>query len=165
MESSFDWLEHAGVALAALRVDEPRYPLDMYANRSSFKLYLNDAGLLMSLVAGSASLDILAGRKDINYGAIHENAVAQELRCHGCKLRYYNNTKRGEVDFIVQKTAQGKISLVEVKSGKDYRRHVALGNLLEVRDYDFDAAYVLCNGNVEKNGEICYLPVYMTAFL
>lgn len=165
MESSFDWLKHAGVALPTLRVDEPRYSLEMYASRSAFKLYLNDVGLLTSRISGTAPLDILAGRKDLNYGSVYENVVAQELKCHGYKLYYYNNTKRGEVDFVIQNTAQGMVFPIEVKSGKDYKRHVALGNLLEVRDYSFEQAYVLCNGNVEVRGQIVYLPVYMVAFL
>ena len=41
MESSFDWLGAAGVALPTLRLDEPRFPLGLYENRASFKLYLN----------------------------------------------------------------------------------------------------------------------------
>ncbi len=165
MESSFDWLTHTGVALAALRIDEPRYSLEMYANVSAFKLYLNDVGLLMSLIAGTASLDVLAGRRDLNYGSVYENVVAQELKSHGHKLYYYNNSKRGEVDFVIQDLSQGSVSLLEVKSGKDYKRHVALSNLIKVKDYDFKNAYVFCNGNIERIGEILYLPIYMAAFL
>lgn len=165
MESSFDWLTHTGAALEALRVDEPRFSLEMHANRAAFKLYLNDVGLLMSLIAGTASLDVLAGRRDINYGSVYENIVAQELKCHGHKLYYYHNTKRGEVDFVVQDLSQGSVSLIEVKSGKDYKRHVALSNLLEVKDYDFQYAYVLCNGNIERVGRVLYLPIYMVSFL
>ena len=168
MESSFDWLEHAGVALSTLRIDEPRFPLAAYANRNAFKLYLNDVGLLMSRLSGEATIDVLAGRSDINYGSIYENAVAQELLSSGHELYYYNNTKRGEVDFVVQSTTQGEISLVEVKSGKNYKRHVALNNLLGVNDYSFKNAYVLCNGNVEVTGKadkVVYLPIYMASFL
>ena len=88
-----------------------------------------------------------------------------QLRSSGHELYYYNNTKRGEVDFIVQNTTQGEISLIEVKSGKSYKRHIALNNLLDVSDYSFKNAYVLCNGNVEVTDKIVYLPIYMMCFL
>ena len=96
---------------------------------------------------------------------ILENVVAQELRAHEHELYYYNSTKRGEVDFVVQNTLQGEILLVEVKSGKSYKRHVALKSLLAANDYKFSNAYVLCNSNVEVTVAVVYLPIYMACFL
>ncbi len=165
LASSFDWLEASGVALATLRVTEPRFPLGLNADRSTFKLYMNDVGLLTSRIAGSVTLDMLAGREDVNYGSIYENYAAQELRSGGVGLYYYRSTKRGEVDFVTQDPMRGTISLIEVKSGKDYKRHRAMKNLLAVRDYEIDSAYVLCNGNVERVEAVLYLPIYMTMFL
>lgn len=165
LESSFDWLEATGVALSALRVTEPCFPLGLTADRGTFKLYMNDVGLLTYRLAGTAALEILAGRGDINYGSIYENFVAQELRSCELDLYYYNSTKRGEVDFVIQDSARGKVLLIEVKSGKDYKRHRALKNLLQVDDYEIDGAYVLCNGNLEEDDGVLYLPIYMTSFI
>ena len=165
LESSFDWLGAAGVALPALRLDEPRFPLGLYVNRASFKLYLNDVGLLMSRLSGDATRDVLSGRTDVNYGSPYENYVAQELLASGRKLFYYANTKRGEVDFVVEDQATGRVSLVEVKSGKSYKRHVALDNLLSVKDYDFFEAIVLCNANVFHERGRVYLPIYAAGWL
>ncbi len=165
LESSFDWLEATGVALATLRVTEPRFPLGLNANRSAFKLYMNDVGLLTYRLAGTVSLDMLAGRDNVNYGSIYENYVAQELRSKDAGLFYYNSTKNGEVDFVTQDLARGTVSLIEVKSGKDYVRHRALNNLLSVKDYEIESAYVLCNANVEHAGPVVYLPIYMSMFL
>lgn len=130
----------------------------MYANRAAFKLYLNDVGLLMSLIAGTAPLDVLVGRKDINYGSIYESAVAQELKCHGHKLYYYHNAKRGEVDFVIQNFSQGSVLLIEVKSGKDYKRHVELSNLLDVEDYDFQNAYRMVSTAKSLSAAILRMP-------
>ena len=165
MKSSFDWLGAAGVALPTLRLDEPRFPLGLYENRASFKLYLNDVGLLMSRLSGEASLEVLAGRSDVNYGSPYENFVAQELLASGHGLFYYANSKRGEVDFVIEDKASGSVSLVEVKSGKSYKRHVALSNLLAVGDYQIAEAIVLCNGNVEREGDRTYLPIYAAGWL
>ncbi|MEG0703506.1 MAG: DUF4143 domain-containing protein [Christensenella sp.] len=40
-------------------------------------------------------------RPDINFGAIYENVVAQELRAHGFKGYYFKNRKLGELDFVM----------------------------------------------------------------
>jgi hypothetical protein len=48
-----------------------------------------------------------------------------------------------------------------VKSGKGYKRHSALTKALKTRNYGIERAIVLHEGNVEKDGAICYLPTYM----
>ena len=37
----------------------------------------------------------------INLGSVYETAVACELKAHGHDLFYYDNSKKGEVDFLV----------------------------------------------------------------
>ena len=54
---------------------------------------------------------------------------------------------------------------IEVKSGKNYKRHSALNNVLDVKNYGIDQAIVLCEDNVSVSGKIVYLPVYMVAFI
>ncbi|MFR4025584.1 MAG: DUF4143 domain-containing protein [Alistipes indistinctus] len=46
-------------------------------------------------------LRIINGDKDINFDSVYENAVAQELAAHGIATYYYNNKKRGELDFVI----------------------------------------------------------------
>jgi len=165
LETSFDWLGQAGVALPVFRVDEPRYPLSLNENRSAFKLFMNDIGLLTSRIMGSVDLDILLDKISINYGSLYENVVAQELKSQGFSLYYYNSSRFGEIDFVVEDRSGGGVILIEVKSGKNYKRHVALSNLLRIQNYSFDNAFVLYNGNLKPQGEIAYLPVYMASFL
>ena len=54
---------------------------------------------------------------------------------------------------------------IEVKSGKDYKRHVALDNLLKNKDYNINVAYTLCNDNVQQCENRIYLPIYMIMYL
>ena len=54
---------------------------------------------------------------------------------------------------------------VEVKSGKNYKRHSALRKVLATPDYGVGRAVVLHDGNCESNGSIDYLPIYAAAFL
>ena len=50
---------------------------------------------------------------------------------------------------------------IEVKSGKDYKRHNAIRNVLADENYPINEAIVLSNENVERVGKITYAPVYM----
>lgn len=164
MQTAFDWLAHAGIALPTLKVSEPRYPLGSHADESSFKLYMNDVGLLTSRLMRDADLNILNRRSSMNYGSIFENVAAQEIMAKGFDLHYYNQGNIGEVDFLLQDAA-GDVSLCEIKSGKDYTRHRAMNNLLATENYAFAHAYVFHDGNVETNGRVEYLPIYMLACL
>jgi hypothetical protein len=162
-ENSFLWLKDAGVAIPVYNIEEPKAPLLLARSRNLFKLFQNDIGLLAAQYANGIQLKIISGANDINYGAIYENAVAQELMAHGITPYYYNNKKRGEVDFIVE--INGKVVPIEVKSGKDYTSHRALSNILACDEYDLPEAIVLNNDNLKVEGKITYAPVYMTMFL
>ena len=162
-ENSFVWLRDADMALPTYNVEEPRVPLKLNELRNLFKLFQNDVGLLASQYAGGIQLQILQGDVCINNGAIYENAVAQELHAHGWKLRYFNSKKQGEVDFLLEQDSE--IIPLEVKSGKDYQRHVALNNLLSNEQYHIRRAIVLSNDNVSTIGNVLYIPIYMTMFI
>jgi predicted AAA+ superfamily ATPase len=159
-QNQFSWLIEADVALAVHNVDEPCRPLLLSKQRNLFKLFYSDIGLLTSSFLRQTSLDILAGKVDINYGSIYENVVAQELRAHGFDLYYYNNKRRGEVDFVIE-DRNGTVMPIEVKSGKAYQRHRALNNILMVENYHLNRGYVLSSDNLKQKGKVRYLPVYM----
>lgn len=161
--SSFLWLVDAGVALPCYNVQQPVAPLEANCKHSLFKLFMGDTGLLCAATLGNIQFDLLQGNTDVNVGSITENVVAQELKSNGFNLNYFNNKRYGEVDFIVQDGA--KVIPVEVKSGNDWRAHKALHNVLSVEQWHMDEAFVLCKGNVECDGSIVYLPLYMTMFL
>jgi hypothetical protein len=57
------------------------------------------------------------------------------------------------------------VTPIEVKSGKDYKRHNALSNVLSDANYQIDEAFVLNNENLERVGRITYLPIYMVMFM
>lgn len=165
IQDDFMWLKKAGVALPAYNVAEPKTPLELSANNRLVKLFHSDIGILANLLMDTdIQLKLLAKEKEINFGAIFENAVAQELTAHGYEnLYYFNSKKQGEVDFLIE--YKGNVLPIEVKSGKDYKIHSALDNLLKNENYNISQAVILCNGNVERNGKKLYLPIYMTMFL
>ena len=162
-ENGFIWLRDAGVALPTYNVAEPKTPLKLSENHSLFKLFQNDVGLLAAQYANGIAMQLLNGNININYGAVFENLIAQELKAHGWDLNYYNNKKNGEVDFILEQN--GKVVPIEVKSGKDYNRHQALNNLLNTKEYDIDEAIVFGQINLHIKDKVLYAPIYMVMFL
>lgn len=162
-QNDFLWLKNAGVAIPVYNVEEPKVPLLLSRSRNLFKLFQNDVGLLASQYAGNLQLRLISGDSNINYGAIYENAVAQELLAHGFCLYYYNSKRNGEVDFVVE--YNGDVLPVEVKSGKDYVRHRALSNIMDSGAFDIPCALVLNNENMKVAGSIIYAPIYMVMFL
>lgn len=163
----FLWLKDAGVALPVYNVEEPRMPLVLSKQRNLFKLFLNDVGLLAAMYDGNIQMRILNDDPNLNFGAVYENLVAQELYAHHFSIEhslfYFNSKKQGEVDFVVEN--EGEVLPIEVKSGKDYERHRALSNIMDNVTYNIQSAIVFSSENVQQRGRIAYLPIYMTMFL
>jgi predicted AAA+ superfamily ATPase len=162
-ENSFIWLKEAGVAIPVYNVDEPKIPLLLSRSRNLFKLFLNDVGLLTCQYANGIQLKILNGDPDINFGSVYENVAATELRAHGFDLYYFNSKKQGELDFVIEQN--GNVLPIEIKSGKDYKRHNALKNVMETTNYAIKQAVVFCNDNIRAKDNILYCPIYMLMFL
>ena len=150
-------------AIASYCVAEPKTPLRLSEKRNLFKLFSNDVGLLAAMYMDGIQLRILNGDRALNIGAVYENAVAQELKAHGVKPNYFNSKKQGELDFVFE--CDGRVVPVEVKSGKDYKRHSALDKVLADGNYKIARAYVLGNDNVSAEGPIVYAPVYASMFI
>lgn len=162
-ENSFIWLREAGVAIPVYNVESPTLPFELAKLRNLFKLFSNDVGLLACQYADGIQLKILNNEKEINFGSVYENVVAQELKSHGFKLYYFNSKKQGEIDFLIK--LDDKPIPLEVKSGKYYERHNALKNVINNDEYKIEKAFVLCNDNISVKEKIIYLPIYMTMFI
>ena len=130
------------------------------------KLYLNDVGLLTYLLYGLNVNAVLQDIKSINLGTVYESVVAQELHAHGFPLHYYDNKKKGEVDFLIDDDDRLQVLPLEIKSGKDYTEHSALTKFLEAPEYSIEKAIVFSNERevYQKKG-VTYLPIYYCMFL
>ena len=96
-------------------------------------------------------------------GSILENVMAQQLKSKNFDLRYFDSKRFGELDFVLQNN--DKVDLLEIKSGKDYKKHAALNKVAAVSEWSFGKLIVFCKGNVEKEADIIYLPWYMIMFM
>lgn len=162
----FEYLICSGIALAVNAVSNPRYPLAESAAKNLLKLYLNDPGLLTSILFGTDAMPVLDDIPSVNLGALYESAVAAQLAANGHKLYYYDNKKKGEVDFLVNQREQQSILPIEVKSGKDYTVHSAISRLVDNPEYAIARGIVLSNSAaIRCENSIDYIPVYYSMFI
>ncbi|MBR5651080.1 MAG: ATP-binding protein [Bacteroidales bacterium] len=162
----FEYLTNSGVALEVSAISNPRFPLAESEQKKLVKLYLNDVGLLTNILYELNVNAVLQDIKSINLGTVYESVVAQELAAHGFKLHYYDNTNKGEVDFLVDDRDNLTVLPLEIKSGKNYTEHSALTNFLETPDYGIDCAVVFSNEReIFKKKGVIYLPIYYCMFL
>lgn len=158
-ENSFLWLKDAGVALPVYNVEAPVIPLLASKSSNVFRLFSSDIGLLTSAYPAATKIELINKNGEVNNGAHFENAVAQQLLCNGFEPYFCKKKNIGELDFLIE--MDGKVVPIEVKSGKAYRTHKALDHFMNVSDYHIEKAYVFSAGNVEKDGNVTYLPIYM----
>ena len=71
--------------------------------------------------------------------------------------------KHGELDFVIEE--DNRVVPIEVKSGKDYYVHSAISKVAANPEYEISKAYVFTNYDVETDGKMVYLPVYMSMFI
>lgn len=118
--SPLDWLTSSGLVLKCNLLNNVQIPLKSFIDKESYKLYLNDTGLLCNLSETPLNSVILPGDYKFN-GVIAENYVASELKKMGYSLYYWSrkgkNKGLAEVDFVIQVNTSA--IPVEVKFGDD----------------------------------------------
>lgn len=162
-ENSFLWLKDAGVALPVYNVEAPTIPLKASKSSNVFRLFSNDTGLLTSAYPAETKIELINKNSEVNNGAHFENAVAQQLTANGLEPYFCKKKNIGELDVLIE--MGGKVVPIEVKSGKAYKTHKALDNFMKIPEYHMEKAYVLSVANVEQEGTVVYLPIYMCYLL
>ena len=116
-EQTIEWLKKTGLINIAYNISVPKLPLAGYADRTKFKIYLLDTGLLGAMLNLTSEIIIKGSELFSEYnGAFIENFVANELKILGNKeLFYWTSKSDAEVDFVLQ--IENEIYPIEVKSG------------------------------------------------
>ena len=177
---AFFWLQESMIVNVAYNTTEPNIGLRLNRESSALKCYLGDTGLLLSLAFDEKGLmdediyrKILFNKLTFNEGMIIENIVAQMLTSSGKKLYFYfnydkeNSSNNMEIDFLIAKskiTSKHNISLIEVKSGKNYTYSSLNKFKNKYKDYLF-TNYLLHTDDLKEENGIIFLPLYMTGLL
>ena len=124
----------------------------------SFKVYMKDTGLFISMLEDGTQFDVLQGNFYGYKGAIFENLIADFFSKMGRKLYYFHKDSGLEVDFVIR--YKGQCTLVEVKAADGNTKSVKT-ILKHPEKYHVNKAIKLCDNNVRRDNDILTLPLYM----
>lgn len=169
------WLNEAMIINIANNVDEPSAALNLSIIDPSFKCYLMDTGLLITLaykdrpyLENELYKAILLDKLQVNEGMLLENMVAQNIRANGRRAYYYKETSREnkktvmEIDFLIRDG--NKLVPIEVKSGEN-RSIKSLIAFKEKYGKKVGRCIVLHHGEIRREDNILWLPYYMAAVI
>ena len=178
--SAFFWLRDAKMVNLAFNTTEPSIGLGLKQKDNSLKCYMNDTGLMIShafnergIVSEQLYQKILKDKLEINAGMLMENIVAQMLVANDCKLFFYSNSSREnkddrmEIDFLIAKstiTSRHNISPIEVKSSTGFST-VSMEKCLKKYSTHLSQAYIVHTGDIERDRDYLYIPLYMVPCL
>lgn len=112
-ENALNWLLSSTMVHKCCSLNTIQIPPKAFANDKFFKLYLNDVGILTSLLEIKYN-EILLDTSFIFKGIIAENYVAQELISNDISLYYWMSSNIAEIDFLIYNN--DGIIPIEVKS-------------------------------------------------
>jgi hypothetical protein len=130
---------------------------------------MGDTGLLVTAIFSDSDKPIeqsiykqlIVDKLGVNVGMIMENVVAQTLTSQGYELYFYR-FDRYEADFLL--SSGKKIIPIEVKSSS-YRSHKSLDALEEKYSDRVKTSYLIYSKDIKREGNITFIPFYMTMFL
>nr|WP_314692562.1 ATP-binding protein [uncultured Prevotella sp.] len=159
--TGIQWLEDAGIIIRCRNLSITELPLEGNAIEDSFKVYMRDTGLFVSMLEEGTQFDILQGRLYGYKGAIFENLIADIFIKMGRKLYYYRKDSGLEIDFVIR--YHSECVLVEVKASTGNTKSTKT-ILQHPEKYHVYQAIKLGDYNIGEKDGIITLPVYM-AFL
>ena len=161
--SAIYWLKDAGIVNFCYNLHEPALPLDANRNLDSFKMYMRDTGLLVSMMDLGVPKAIVENDLYINEGGLLENVCAEEVMTRYESLTYFERRGKLEIDFVIN--IDGQATAIEVKSGNN-KLAKSLTSIIE--NYKTVTRYVMLeNGNkiyVDDKG-VEHYPLFMVMFL
>lgn len=140
----------------------------------SYKLYLSDTGLFVTLMFMDRPATenvlyskLLSDKLPANLGYLYENLVAQIINASGRELYYHtwskaNSTHYYELDFLVMK--EGKINAFEVKSS-GLGKHESILEFSRKYSKYIQNLYIISQKDAFVDGSLMNKPVYLMPFL
>ncbi|MBO5204946.1 MAG: ATP-binding protein [Prevotella sp.] len=174
VESIIKMMENSMTVNVAYHANDPNAGLALTRDNEYFKMYVGDTGLFITLAFKDKDFTdnviynkLLNDKLSTNLGYVYENVIAQILRATGKKLYYHtiphsDGKKHYEVDFVI---ADGhKVSPVEVKSS-GYKTHASLDEFCRKYSDRIQNKYLVYTKDLNRIGDVNYIPVYMAMFL
>ena len=153
---------------------DPRVSLTDTKDFDSYKLYLSDTGLFVTLMfidrpvtENDIYAKLLSDKLPANLGYLYENLVAQMIAASGRELYYHTWEKKGsthyyEVDFLISEGS--KIKAFEIKSSGT-GKHESIKVFYKKFSKNVNNIYLLSQKDVGKEENLLLKPFYLMPFL
>nr|WP_296959632.1 AAA family ATPase [uncultured Mediterraneibacter sp.] len=153
---------------------DPRVSLTDTKDFDSYKLYLSDTGLFVTLMfidrpvtENDVYAKLLSDKLPANLGYLYENLVAQMVTASGRELYYHTWEKAGsthyyEVDFLISEGS--KINAFEIKSS-GAGKHESIRMFYKKFSKNVHNIYLLSQKDVGKEENLLLKPFYLMPFL
>ena len=153
---------------------DPRVSLADTKDFDSYKLYLSDTGLFVTLMfidrpvtENNIYAKLLSDKLPANLGFLYENLIAQMIAASGRELFYHtwekaNSTHYYEIDFLVSEGS--KMNAFEVKSSGT-GKHESIKTFYKKFSKNMNNIYLLSQKDVGKEEKLLLKPFYLMPFL
>ncbi len=152
-EKAIEFLTNNGIIYKCHKISEVKPPLSKCKDPESFKLYLNDTGILFMMM--HLSKIKLFTDDNLKY-ILYENNLADTIVSCGYNLYYYQSDGKAEVPFVVQ-TRAGKVIPIEIVN-KNLSKAKSLS--LFMSKFDITEAIRFTEDNFSIKKGIKYVPIY-----
>ena len=152
----------------------PRASLADTKDFNSYKLYLSDTGLFVTLMfidrpatENKIYAKLLSDKLPANLGYLYENLVAQMIAAAGRELYYHTWEKSGsthyyEVDFLISDGS--KIDALEIKSSGS-GKHESINEFRKKFSQNINKTYLISQKDVGSEENLLLKPFYLVPFL
>lgn len=155
-EIALQWLFDGGLIHRVNNVTAPRLPLKSYEDKSAFKIYALDVGLLAAMSGLDSSIIVEGNRIFTEFkGALTEQYVLQELLLSYDPYYFAKKNSKLEIDFLIPKS--GQVIPIEVKAEENLK---ARSLRQFVTDNESETAYRVSMSNYRQESWLTNLPLY-----
>ena len=152
----------------------PRVSLTNTKDFNSYKLYLSDTGLFVTLLfidrpitENDVYAKLLSDKLPANLGYLYENLVAQMITASGRELFYHTWEKNGsthyyEVDFLISEGS--KINAFEIKSSGT-GKHESIKEFSKKFPQNVNKVFLISQKDVVREENLLLKPFYFISFL
>ncbi len=160
-ENALNWLNDANLIYKIYNVTKPDMPLVAYNDLSSFKIYMNDVGLLRKM-ANLNSRIVVEGHKLFEEfkGALTENYVLNMLCTIFDEVPNYFTFDRHEINFVIQ--YENRIIPIEVKASNS-TNNISLTRYNE--KFNNNLSIRFSTNNLKKDGKILNVPLFLVEYI
>ena len=160
-ENSLNWLNDANLIYKVYNITKPDFPLKAYNDLSSFKIYMNDVGLLRKM-ANLDSRIVVQGNKLFEEfkGAFTENFVLNMLNTTLDTLPNYYLFDRHKIDFIIQ--YKNEIIPIEVKANRT-SNNISLTKYNQKFNNKVSIRFSM--NNLKKDEKVINIPLFLIEYL